>query len=93
MKLKQKKVIFGIRPEDIHDNLFSENNNNNNIFDAKIEFVEYLGSEMNIYLTAMSNSFIARFNHKIDSGSKKSISITFDIDKGHFFNTEDGNIL
>ena len=61
--------------------------------DAKVEFIEYLGSEMNVHLTSQSNSFTARFNKKINSNSKEPISIILDVNKGHFFNIDNGNII
>ena len=64
------------------------------MIDAKVEFIEYLGAEMNVHLTAQSNGFTARFNRRIDSKLKDSISsVIFDVNQGHFFNIENGNIL
>ena len=92
-KLKKNKVTFGIRPEDIHDSSFAEIKDDRNTIDAKVEFTEYLGSEMNVHLSAESNSFTARFNRKINMGSIDSISVILDVNKGHFFDARNGNIL
>jgi len=91
--LKEEKVIFGIRPEDIHDSYFAEIKDDKNTIDAKVEFIEYLGAEMNVHLTTQSNGFTARFNRRIDSKLKDSTSVIFDVNQGHFFNIENGNIL
>ena len=43
-KLKKGKAIFGIRPEDIHDSNSMDNKNEQNAINAKVEFIENLGS-------------------------------------------------
>ena len=91
--LKEEKVIFGIRPEDIHDKYVSEIKDDKHTIDAKVEFIENLGAEMNVRLTIKSNEFTARFNQGIDSNMKDTISVIFDVNQGHFFNMENGNIL
>ena len=99
LKLKQNKVIFGIRSEDIYDSYFADNKDEKSIIDAKVKFIEYLGSEMNVHLSTQSNDFTARFNQRIDAGKKNiinlkdSISVIFDVNQGHFFNIDSGNIL
>jgi len=98
-KLKQNKVIFGIRSEDIYDSYFADNKDEKSIIDAKVKFIEYLGSEINVHLSTQSNDFTARFNQRIDAGKKNiinlkdSISVIFDVNQGHFFNIDSGNIL
>ena len=64
-----------------------------NTIDAKVEFVEYLGAEMNVHFTTQSNSFTAKLNRRIDTRVKDSISVVFDVNRGHFFNIGNGNIL
>ena len=56
-EFEQKKVIFGIRPENI---LIVESNNNQNTYVSEIDFIENLGSEMNVYLSYKSKKFISR---------------------------------
>ena len=92
-KLKKGKAIFGIRPEDIHDSNSMDNKNEQNAINAKVEFIENLGSEMNVHLSSHSNSFTATFNHRMDSRLKGNTSLIFDVARGHFFNTENGDIL
>jgi len=92
-KLKSNKVIFGLRPEDIHDSDSSHIKDSKDTLDAKVEFVEYLGAEMNVHFTTQSNSFTAKLNRRIDTRVKDSISVVFDVNRGHFFNIGNGNIL
>ena len=92
-KLKSNKVIFGLRPEDIHDSDSSHIKDSKDTLDAKVEFVEYLGAEMNVHFTTQSNSFTAKLNRRIDTRVKDSISVVFDVNQGHFFDIKNGNII
>ena len=92
-KLKDKQVTFGIRSEDIHVSSFSDINDASNTFLSKVEFVEDLGSEMNVYLSTKSHSFTARFNRRVDEEPKDSISVVFDVGQGHFFDIDNGDII
>ena len=64
-----------------------------NKIDAKIDFIEYLGSEMNIHLAIQSNSFTARVSQSTNVKSDTSLSVVFDVNQGHFFDMENENIL
>src|SRR5438477_604779 len=54
-----KDVIVGVRPEDIHD-LGRAGADGRLPVDARVDVVEYLGNELQLYLTAGESSFIAR---------------------------------
>ena len=60
-KFEQKKVIFGIRPENIL--IVDSVNNNQNTYVSEIDFIENLRSEMNIQLSYKSKKFISRINY------------------------------
>ena len=98
-KLKESKVIFGIRPEDIHDSYHIDDKNSEDIIDTKIEFIEYLGSEINAHLSSGLNTFTAKFNNRVTSGRKDfiklkdSVSVVFNINQGHFFDSDTGLAL
>ena len=92
-KLKDGNITFGIRPEDIQYRKSSDINDDKNTIDAKVEIIEDLGSETNIHLSSLSNNFTARFNQRIDLNTKDSTSVFFDINQGHFFDVDSGNIL
>ena len=97
--LEEGNIVFGLRPEDIYDSYFVENKDEKDIVEAKVKFIEYLGSEMNVHLTLGLSNFTARFNDRIDSDKKNiikledSVSVVFNVDQGHFFNTHNGDIL
>jgi len=59
VQYKQKPLVFGIRPEDIADNLpwVSEHNS----LQAKVEVVEHLGAETLIYVSIGKETLVGRF--------------------------------
>ena len=85
---KEGTAVFGIRSEDIYDNP-SENNN----IEARVDFLEYLGSETNVYCSLGSNSFIAKFNKRFHAKKSDFISVFFDVNKGHFFDSNNEDVL
>jgi len=91
--LVEGKVIFAIRPENIHDSYFAEIKDDDNTINAKVDFFEYLGSEIIIHFFADSNSFTARFDQRAGFKKTETVSVIFDVNQGHFFNVENGKIL
>ena len=98
-KLKEGDVVFGLRPEDIYDSYFIEDKDGKDIIDAEIEFIEYLGSEINAHLSSGSNRFTAKFNDRVSPDKKNiiklkdSVSVILNVDQGHFFDSDKGLAL
>jgi multiple sugar transport system ATP-binding protein len=80
-----KPVIFGIRPEAIHDALTVASPDPGRIASVKVEVSEPMGSETLLYLDTGTTSFIARVSptDKFDAGQK--IQVTFDLTHAHLF--------
>ena len=89
--LEQKKVIFGIRPENIF--IVDIDNTEQNKYVAEIDFIENLGSEMNVHLLYKSKRFISRINYNERLNSDKTLPVCFDTEKGHFFDYSTEQIL
>jgi len=83
-----KKVVFGIRPENIHDPEFAPVNIHGEKVSAKVDVTELMGNETFLYLVNGKNTFIAR----VDPRSKKrvgdEVQVIFDMDKFHIFDVE-----
>ncbi|NQT95273.1 MAG: sn-glycerol-3-phosphate ABC transporter ATP-binding protein UgpC, partial [Candidatus Omnitrophica bacterium] len=56
----EKDIIFGIRPEDIHDKLFVQYASPEDTISAICEVIEPMGAEVFLYLNTGKHSFIAR---------------------------------
>jgi multiple sugar transport system ATP-binding protein len=80
-----KPVVFGIRPEAIHDSLTVGSPDPGRTADVKVEVSEPMGSETLLYLDTGATSFIARVNptDRFDAGQR--VQVTFDLAHAHVF--------
>jgi multiple sugar transport system ATP-binding protein len=81
----EKPVVFGIRPEAIHDALTVATPDPGRTASVKVEVSEPMGSETLLYLDTGATSFIARVSptDRFDAGQK--IQVTFDLTHAHLF--------
>jgi multiple sugar transport system ATP-binding protein len=83
-----RKILFGIRPEDISPKGTVGGPTAGRQVTSTIEVVEPMGSEVYLYLNTGINSYIARVKSHPKSGIRQSIDMVFDMDKAHFFDPE-----
>jgi multiple sugar transport system ATP-binding protein len=83
-----KNVIFGIRPEDIHDKLFIQYAPQENTITATCEVIEPMGAEVYLYLNNGRHSFIARVGGHNRPAINQDMELVLDMSKVHFFNAE-----
>ena len=83
-----KPVIFGIRPEDIHDGAFVPPNIKAEPVATKVDVTELMGNEIFLYLVSGKNTFVARVDprSKMRVGDKSQMA--FDMDKFQIFDAE-----
>ncbi|MCU9612537.1 sn-glycerol-3-phosphate ABC transporter ATP-binding protein UgpC [Caldibacillus lycopersici] len=83
-----KEVVFGIRPEDIHDEpVFLESSPNSKI-NVKIEVSELTGAEIMLYSSVAGHDFVARVDSRSDIKANQKVSLAIDMNKAHFFDVE-----
>lgn len=89
--LRDKDVVFGIRPEDIYDKIFAQDARPEFTITATVDMVEPMGSEIYLYLNAGNNSFVARVSNQDTATVNQDLQVVFDMSKAHFFDpkTED----
>lgn len=83
-----KKIIFGIRPEDIYDKLFVQYASEDNTISVNCEVVEPMGAEVFLYLTTGKSTFIARVGGHNKPAVNQELEIVFDMNKVHLFDPE-----
>ncbi len=83
-----KKVILGIRPEDIYDKLFVQYAPPENTVTATVEVVEPIGSEVYLHLLLGSHPVTARVGGHERPRAGQDMDIVFDMTKVHFFDPE-----
>jgi len=88
-----RKVILGIRPEDIHDAAFASDVAAAMRLAASVDVVEPLGSQTILNLSAAGKNFTATVDPRTTAATGKNIDLTFDCGKIHFFDSESGEAL
>lgn len=83
-----KKIIFGIRPENIHDPEFAPPNIHGEKVTAKVDVTELMGNETFLYLVSGRNTFIARVDPRSHKRVGDNVQVIFDMDKLHIFDAE-----
>jgi multiple sugar transport system ATP-binding protein len=81
-----KEVVFGIRPDDIHNPEFSPSNIHGEVVEGKVDVTELMGNEILLYMvTSKGSSFVGRVDprSKYVMGSRSSVK--FNMDNCHIF--------
>ena len=80
-----RDVIFGIRPEDIHNPDFVPSGIHAEAIDAKVDVTELMGNEIFLYLVAGKNSFVARVDPRTRFQMGQQVKVAFNMDNFHLF--------
>lgn len=83
-----KKVVMGIRPEDLHNEEVFMTTYPDSILDSKVEVVEHMGSEVYLHCAVNQHSFIARVNSRFHYHPGSEIKLAMDLNKIHIFDAE-----
>lgn len=83
-----KKVIFGIRPEDIYDKLYVASAHSDNTATAIVNVVEPLGAEIFLYLSIGEHTVTARVDARNKAQVNHDIEVVFNMQKMHLFDVE-----
>ena len=83
-----KKLIFGIRPEDINTEPAFLETFPDSVVHATISVSELLGSESHLYCQVGDSEFIARVDARDYLETGAGIDLGFDLNKAHFFDFE-----
>ncbi len=83
-----KRVIFGIRPEDIHDVDYQPTGITPSIVEANVDVVEQMGNEINLYLEDHGKTFIARTDPRTRARIGNRIGLAFNVDNMHLFDAD-----
>ncbi len=83
-----KKVIFGIRPEDIHDREFQPPGILPANIEANVDVVEQMGNEMILYVEDAGKSYIARVDPRTTAHVGGRIGLVVNMDNMHIFDVD-----
>ncbi|MDQ3004716.1 MAG: sn-glycerol-3-phosphate ABC transporter ATP-binding protein UgpC [Chloroflexota bacterium] len=82
-----KDVIFGIRPENIHDAELVPSNIDSEKVAVKVDVTELMGNEIFLYLVSGKNTFVARVDPRSQLRVGEQASVAFNMDNIHIFDT------
>jgi multiple sugar transport system ATP-binding protein len=88
-----KPVIFGIRPEAIHDALTVASPAPGRTAEVKVEVSEPMGSETLLYLDTGATSFIARVSPTDRFEAGQSVQVTLDLTHARLFDASTELVL
>lgn len=83
-----KKIILGIRPEDITLAKFSEHVKAPSPFETSVEVIEPMGNEFFLYLNTGIHQLVARISEKDDVSVGEKARLVLKMEKAHFFDPE-----
>jgi multiple sugar transport system ATP-binding protein len=83
-----KNVIFGIRPENIHDPHFTPPNVHTETVETQVDVTELMGNEIFLHLLTGQNTFVARVDPRSKMRVGEKAQIAFDMDNIHIFDAE-----
>lgn len=83
-----RKVVVGLRPEDIHLEEVFLDLYKDNILKGKIEFIELMGSEKFIYFSFRGKRFVAKASSNVVVNKGEEFSFVFDLNKIHIFDRQ-----
>jgi multiple sugar transport system ATP-binding protein len=84
-----KEVTMGVRPENIYDKEFSKKAPTpGNTFEAAVDVIEPLGSEVILYLSVGEDSLMARVDPHTAAKVGEKLTLVMDEDKIHAFDKE-----
>jgi len=84
-KLVGKDVIFGIRPDDIHNPDFTPMNIHGEKVEATVDVTELMGNEIYVYLVAAGVNFCARVDPRSRYKIGEKVQMVFNMDNFHIF--------
>jgi len=88
-----KDIIFGIRPEDIHDKLFVQYASPEDTISANCEVVEPMGAEVFLYLNTGKHSFIARVGSHDKPAVNQEMELVLDMSQARFFDSATEKVI
>jgi len=83
-----KEVIFGIRPEDVHDPEYAPPNIHQALVESQIDVTELMGNEVIVYLVKNGIQLLGRFDPRTSAQVGNTMSVAFNMDRMHLFDKQ-----
>ena len=86
-------VVFGLRPEDIHDPNYAPPRIISQEVKAKVDVTELMGNEIFLYLISGDHDYVARVDPRTDYGMGDTVTMAFNMDNMHIFDKETEEVI
>jgi multiple sugar transport system ATP-binding protein len=83
-----KPVVFGIRPDDVHDPDFAPPGIHASPVECKVDVTELMGNEVILYLVTNGTSFVGRVDPRTGARVGQMTQVVLNMDNMHLFETE-----
>ena len=83
-----KEVVFGARPEDIHDREFVPPGIHAETLTTEVDVTELMGNEVNVYLLTGQKEFIARVDPRTRARIGLQMDVAVNMDNTHLFDRD-----
>jgi len=83
-----KEVIFGIRPDDIHDPAYTPAAIEEARVETQVTVTELMGNEVIVYLATGQHEFLGRFDPRTDARVGSRMAAVFNMANMHLFDKE-----
>ena len=83
-----KNIIFGIRPENIHDPHYTPSNVHTETVESQVDVTELMGNEIFLHMVSGQNTFVARVDPRSKMRVGEKTQIAFDMDNIQVFDAE-----
>jgi multiple sugar transport system ATP-binding protein len=83
-----KRVVFGIRPEDIHNPDFLPPSIHTAKVETRVDVTELMGNEIFLYLVSGENNYVARVDPRTTWRTGDKAEVAFNMDNVHIFDPE-----
>jgi multiple sugar transport system ATP-binding protein len=83
-----KAVIFGLRPEDIHDPKYEARGIISHQVEGNVEVTELMGNEIFVFLKSGEDSYVARIDPRTNFRMGDKVNVTFNMGNMHIFDKE-----
>lgn len=90
---QNKKVILGIRPEDVNDSEIFIESSPHSVIESDVKVYELLGAEVYLYFEIEGTQITARVNPRTTSRAGDRVKIALDMEKAHIFDKETEQII
>jgi multiple sugar transport system ATP-binding protein len=80
-----KEVVFGVRPEDIHDRDYVPSGISAAPVQAKVDVTELMGNEIYLYLLSGNKQFVARVDPRTKAHLGGDVEVVMNMDNMHVF--------